>query len=52
MSKLNMYKNEYQNMFKEKYNLANMPCYFIDSYYNLRMLRDNDDGSQSIHFWF
>ena len=35
MSKLNMYKNEYQNMFKEKYNSANVPCYFIDSYYNL-----------------
>jgi tRNA U34 5-carboxymethylaminomethyl modifying GTPase MnmE/TrmE len=48
MNKLNMYKNEYQNMFKEKYNSANVPCYFIDSYYNLRMLRDNDDGSQSI----
>ena len=35
-------------MFKEKYDAANMPCYFIDSYYNLKMLRDNDDGTQSI----
>jgi tRNA U34 5-carboxymethylaminomethyl modifying GTPase MnmE/TrmE len=48
MVKLNKHKKEYQEMFKEKYNAANMPCYFIDSYYNLKMLRDNQDGTQSI----
>ena len=46
--KLNALKKEYQDKFRHDYELANIPCYFIDSYYNRAMLRDNDDGTQSV----
>jgi GTPase Era involved in 16S rRNA processing len=45
--KLSKLRLEYQNVFKDDYEQSNIPCFFIDSFFNLRMLRDNDDGTQS-----
>ena len=41
-------KREYQNKINNDYKLANIPCYFIDSYFNKVMLRDNEDGTESM----
>ncbi len=48
IKKLNEQKSKYQELFKSDYDIENMPCFFIDSWYNKKMLRDNDDGTQSI----
>ena len=34
-------------MFKDDYEQSNIPCFFIDSFFNLKMLRDNEDGTQT-----
>ena len=39
--------NEYQDKFLTKYDMPKIPCFFIDSYYNLKMLRRNQDGTTS-----
>ena len=39
--------SEYQDKFLTDYQLPSIPCFFIDSYYNLKMLRYNQDGSTS-----
>ena len=39
---------DYQTVFEKDYQHKHIPCYFIDSYYNLEMLRANDDGTQSV----
>jgi len=39
---------EYQNQINKFYQKQNIPCYFIDSNYNKEILRDNDDGTQSV----
>ena len=41
-------EREYQEIFRRQYWIEQMPCYFIDSFANREMLRDNDDGSQSV----
>ena len=41
-------KKQYQTKFKADYGIDNIPCYFIDSFFNRKMLRDNDDGSQTV----
>ena len=41
---LNSRRKEYQEIFKTEYKQNIIPCYFIDSHYNLEMLRDNDNG--------
>ena len=41
-------RNEYQAIFRNEYNVPNVPCYFIDSNFNRAMLRDNQDGSQTV----
>ena len=43
-------KREYQAKINSDYGLANIPCYFIDSYFNRKMLRDNEDGTESERF--
>ena len=36
------YEEDYQKLFKKEFQLdKNIPCYFIDSYYNLEIERDN-----------
>ena len=46
--KKELLRKDYQAKFENDYQHSNIPCYFIDSFYNLEMLRDNDDGTQSI----
>ena len=38
---------EYQKKFLDDYNITKMPCFFIDSFYNLKMLRRNSNGTMS-----
>ena len=45
--KKNQWTKTYQEKFATDYQHPNIPCYFIDSNYNLKILRDNDDGTQS-----
>jgi len=40
-------KNEYQELVRNHFSFSNIPCFFIDSFFNLKMLRDNDDGTQT-----
>jgi len=40
-------KNQYQELVRNHFNFSNIPCFFIDSFFNLKMLRDNDDGTQT-----
>ena len=39
---------EYQEMFKRKYLVDKMSCFFIDSFANKEMLRYNEDGSKTV----
>jgi tRNA U34 5-carboxymethylaminomethyl modifying GTPase MnmE/TrmE len=48
MSKLSEQKSQYQQLFKKVYEIQNIPCFFIDSWYNKKMLRDNDDGIPTV----
>ena len=48
IKKLNEQKSKYQELFKSDYDIENMPCFFIDSWYNKKMLRDNDDGIPTV----
>ena len=48
VKKRNRLEHEYQEIFRRQYFIEQMPCYFIDSFANREMLRDNDDGSQSV----
>ncbi len=43
----NTYQSEYQQLFQVEFQLERLiPCYFIDSYYNLKILRENPlDGT-------
>jgi GTP-binding protein EngB required for normal cell division len=43
-------RTNYQKIICDNYRKENVPCYFIDSFYNKEMLRDNDDGTQSIRY--
>ena len=45
---MNNLRSEYQAIFRSEYGVANIPCFFIDSFFNRVMLRDNVDGSQSM----
>jgi small GTP-binding protein len=36
---------QYQRKFEEDYEISDIPCFFIDSNYNQKMLRQNDDGT-------
>jgi hypothetical protein len=40
-------KNQYQELVRNHFSFSNIPCFFIDSFFNLKMLRDNDDGTQT-----
>jgi predicted GTPase len=40
-------KNEYQELVRSHFSFSNIPCFFIDSFFNLKMLRDNEDGTQT-----
>ncbi len=40
-------KTNYRDLINKNFNHPNIPCFFIDSFYNLKMLRDNDDGTQT-----
>ena len=46
--KRNRLECEYQKIFRRQYWIDQMPCFFIDSFANMEMPRDNDDGSQSV----
>jgi len=37
----------YRQLISRNFNHNNIPCFFIDSFFNLKMLRDNDDGTQT-----
>ena len=39
--------NEYQVIFSKDYQVKNINCFFIDSFYNLKKMRMNDDGTVS-----
>ena len=43
-------KNEYQAIFKDDYGIESIPCFFIDSFFNRKMLRENDNGEQSVRY--
>jgi hypothetical protein len=42
-------KTNYRQLISKNFNHNNIPCFFIDSFYNLKMFRDDDDddGTQS-----
>ena len=46
--KRNNLKFEYQEKFEILYQKKDLNCYFFDSFFNLKMLRDNDDGTQTV----
>jgi predicted GTPase len=46
--KRNNLKFEYQEKFEILYQKEDLNCYFFDSYFNLKMLRDNDNGTQTV----
>ena len=41
-------KGEYQARFSADFDIPSIPCYFIDSYFNRKMLRDNDNSKPSV----
>ena len=41
-------RDEYQTIFEREYGVSRVPCYFVDSNFNRRMLRDNENGTQSV----
>ena len=43
-------RREYQTRIREDYGMAQIPCYFIDSFFNRKMLRDNDDGTEAVRY--
>ena len=43
----NLWKETFQEKFATDYQHPNISFYFIDSYYSLKILRDNDDGTKS-----
>ena len=47
-NRMNTQRSEYQALFQREYGVASIPCFFIDSFFNRAMLRDNVDGSQSV----
>jgi hypothetical protein len=48
IQKVNNFTMEYQDLFSKKFQRKNMPCYFIDSFFFFAILRDNQDGTQSV----
>ena len=48
VSRMTNLRNEYQAIFRRDYGVNQIPCYFIDSFFNRAMLRDNADGTQSV----
>ena len=48
VNRMNNQRAEYQQLFQREYGIANIPCFFIDSFFNRAMLRDNEDGSQTV----
>ena len=45
----NRLRVDYQAIFECEYGVTAVPCFFIDSFFNVAMLRDNaDDGTQSV----
>ena len=44
------YKREFQAKFKNEYDIDKIPCFFIDSFANRKMLRDNDDGTETVRY--
>ena len=43
-------RREYQNKIRNDYGMDKIPCYFIDSFFNRKMLRDNDDGTETVRY--
>ena len=39
---------DYQHIFERDFNVSQVPCFFIDSSFNRCMMRENDDGTQSV----
>ena len=39
---------DYQHIFKCDFNVSQVPCFFIDSSFNRCMMRENEDGTQSV----
>ena len=51
LERTNSLRNQYQNIFRTDYNLTFLvPCYFIDSNFNRKMLRDNADGTRALRY--
>ena len=50
VNRMNNLRTEYQQLFEREYGIFNIPCFFIDSYFNRAMLRDNEDGSQTLRY--
>ena len=48
VARMHALRNEYQAIFRNEYHVESIPSYFIDSNFNRAMLRDNEDGSQSV----
>jgi predicted GTPase len=48
VNRMNNLRAEYQVIFKRDFKVDQIPCYFIDSFFNRAMLRDNADGTQSV----
>ena len=47
-ARMSSLRNEYQAIFARQYGVASMPCFFVDSSFNRLVLRDNEDGSQTV----
>ncbi len=49
IQKVNDFTMQYLDLFSKKFQRKNIPCYFIDSFFFLSILRDdNQDGTQSV----
>lgn len=49
-NRLKIRQKEYQNLFKQKYQKQNVPCFFIDSHFNLKQWRTNDNGDSQLKY--
>ena len=48
LERMRKLRTDYQVIFKREYGVTAIPCFFLDSFFNVAMLRDNVDGTQSV----
>jgi len=48
INELNHRQNEYKQIFSSEYQTPNIPCYFIDSHFNLEKIRYNNETGEAI----